>query len=476
MGTVLIATRWAPGIAHLRANLIGTRAFAWLRSANAAVGCQTLQIKSSQMNRNSSFRMSLQINCVNLCISNNFRQAMPFVAIPVDSLEPGEAPPFDVFDQKGRLLCKAWCSPSADRSWQMHASLGLYTTSAQLEQYRKRVYQEANKIIGDPNTTLGSMAHLRVKRPAQASPDDGYRTPGRRYVENLSELLVALQQGLARDRLAWTESDVEALMAVSMQFYASLAEHPEIAMILARREIHLGISPTETAAGIYLYLLASAAWVSSLPSCPDELSHSLAPYSVLARLMVKKALHSRWVQKEDPFSEILGFGRCFFNHRTGLRPAAVAQGQSLSDGIFSLIAPACSLLRLQSAHLEFLHAPWAFFGHAFEPAEYRTRIRAGAAELEALSGALWPGDFVKLEGGDIGVVADAGQNSNVPFVVRVISADGMFLPRPLSSKPGHAPHAISGRVDKGVPKVAFDAALVADIFLSSGGHLNSKAA
>lgn len=401
---------------------------------------------------------------------------MPFVAIPADILDSVEAPPFDVFDHRGRLLCKAWCSPSADHGWRMPASQSLYTTSVQLDEYRKRLYQEANKIIDDPRATLASLAHVHVTRPARTSPDELYKTPGRRYVENLSELLLVLRQALGVDRLAWTEADVEALMAMKVELYTLLAEHPEIAMIVARREIHLGVSPLETAAGLYLYLLASAAWISSLPSCPDELSHSLAPYSILARLLVKKALHSRRVSKEDPCSEILRFGRCFFGHHVGPWPAAVAQGQPFSDAVFSLIAPACSLLRLQSAHLEFLHEPWAFFGHALEPAEYRNRIRAGAARLEALSGELWPGDFVELKGGDIGVVSDAGQNSGPPFVVRVISADGMFLHSPSSSRPGHAPHAIRRRVDKGVPKVAFDAALVADVVLSSMGYLNVKAA
>lgn len=396
---------------------------------------------------------------------------MPFVRIPPDSIEPGSPPPFDVFDHRGRLLCRAWATVAIDERWPLWGTL--FTTATQLEAYKRRFIQEAKRVIDDPKAKLSALIDLHVRPPQTNNFSGGYRTPGQRHVDKLQTMIEAVTRSLGLPRSSWTDADLEGLMSASVDIYSMLSEQPEISMIVARREIQLSVSAAEAAAGLYCYMLASASWIGSSANCSDEMKRALVPFAVLARIHVMYMREQSRLKKHagQPNSELPEPISAFLYKHFNMQVLECEDDTQLlaqevsREEVLEFLMPAYGLIRLQCERLAKALERWDFALLQTQIIPHDGRVIAMQRRLNIAYGEIWPGDFVELAAGDVGVVAGMDARNDEPIVLRLIAADGVPLSRPMKTKPDNPGHRIRRRLDSNIPRLVFDPRLVADVVL-----------
>jgi len=398
---------------------------------------------------------------------------MALVAVPAGMLIAGQLSPVDLYDERGRLLCKAWNLPASELVSGRHNWSALFTTESQLEGYNKRLIHKANLVINKPQATVRDLLDLRVDEPIRTDNGSRYRKPAERHFEFLSAHLEAIRTICKRLSASAVSEHVFELREELDLLNQDLFEIPAASLIFAGREVNLAATAIDRSASACLYMLACIKWIATQPDLAPAIKPLVHEVSVVIFCLVTQ-LQAPSGSPAHSADVLLGDFRGVLEV-IATQHATQAPSHGPDSGPISQLIGATSLavMRLGINRLSNVFSAVATdrlstLQKSVNNNTHDHMVRE-LRRLELLDSPAYhlPGDYVELNNGEIALIADLDEATGKFYVIRLIGVSGLPLGAPMLGSLDKPAHQIKKAVNPKQVRHVFDPCLVLDQFFKT---------
>lgn len=396
---------------------------------------------------------------------------MSYFPLPNDLLRVGDATPFALHDQAGKLLMPRGTLIATEAQLALLLARGVFV----LEQDREAL----NRAI---NHKLDAMVrgNALIGRIAQARPDRfGFESAEMKRLENPVEAWSRLQLRLASLLRDPAQAGFHTQLQAEAQHLLALTDaDPDMALLLL---VHGAMQEVREYSVTHAMLVAVVCELAGrrVGAWPAEWLASLRGAALTMNIGMTQLQNQLAAQETPPTPEQHAAirdhgprGADLLRHagiEDALWLAAVAQHHGMPPGPLAELPPAGQLARLiQRADIFTARlsrrktraalpagAPVGADTKAIYLDENRQPDEAGAAIIQAI-GIYPPGCLVRLASGEVAIVLRRGPHVRAPRVVALANAQGLPLGEPILRNTGLPAHGVTGGVSGESLKVRID--------------------